>query len=310
MTSRFLFAALVTVCLSAVLAPPSLSKDLANIQSLQPPPWPLEPLNSQERKARLKFVLETQNYKVAKAQEPLAESDCQQLLHQLKKSEAWEVLDPDRVVQSRTDSNVPDNLIEHCSAIEIDRVWYSWEKGPLSKGVDPTFDELSLDKKDEKADYYLKKTGPIEFYDVSRFFGGKKTWATFAEGGETVCNVDSYKEFGPLCSALEGYRLMSDVVVGPVVDSESCAVHLPSKVKAGGRLRVGTKNPYAFRETANFYALMDIDGVLYRVGLSGAPAWGNFHSLLTEGLTTLVAEPAARKTGGICVYETDKDEGK
>jgi hypothetical protein len=117
----------------------------------------------------------------------MTEQFCHDLLGKLKDPSAVHILEPTIVVQSRNDPHVPDNLIEHCSSkVGIDRVWYTYKKGPLMQGgdtVEPTFAALSLDQKDKAADYYGRKNGPIEFYDVSRFFNGKKTWGTFTEAG-------------------------------------------------------------------------------------------------------------------------------
>jgi hypothetical protein len=285
------------------------SKRPTKISDLQPPPWPLPPLNYFERQARLHFVMDTQNYSVAKARAPMKESDCQALLRKLKDPAAVHILEPTAVVQSPDEPKVPDNLIEHCSSkVAIDRIWYSDKKGPLMEGgdtVDPTFAVLSLDQKDKVADYVIRKIGPIEFYDVSRFFNGKKTWGTFAEAGVGVCNSteDAYCKSGD-----EGYFLSNASVVGPVIDAESCAIHLLPRVKAGARFRVNTSLPYAFRETPDFYAYGEIDNDLYRLGLSGAIPWGDFYRLMQGGGTTLIAERANGK-GGLCMYQTKK-QGK
>lgn len=275
------------------------SKELTDIKKLQPPPWPLIPFNKLEREARLKFVLDTQQYHVVDVREPMTKRGCQKLLKKLKDSNAVKILSPDIIAQSRDDIKVPDNIIEHCSTVEFDRVWFTYNKGVLSAGVDSVFDALPLDQKDAYADFYHKKTGLIEFYNFSRFFKGKKVWGTFTEAGEFICNNDR-----KLCSELEGYHLCSDVVIGSVVDVESCTQYLLSKVKAGGRLSVGNVNPYAFRELPNFYAYAEIDKFLYRLGLSTPISWGQFHRLLYEGGTTFIVEPVNYKNGGVCVYET------
>ena len=278
----------------------ALSKNLTPITSLQPPPWPLPPLNRQEREARLKFVMDTQNYQVSKARAPMTGPECQNLLKTLKDPTAIHILDPDVIAQSRDDAKVPDNLIRRCPTVEFDRVWYSWKEGPLDGGVDPVFDVLPLDQKDKVADYYARKTGPIEFYDVSRFFSGKKTWGTFTEAGELVCNSQDDKA----CIGKEGYRLSSGIVVGPVVDAETCSQHLFSKVKTNGRMFVNTAYPYAFRELPTFYAYAEIDKALYRLGLSTVYPVGDLYRLLHGAGTTLIAEPANVQKGGLCMFET------
>jgi hypothetical protein len=79
------------------------------------------------------------------------------------------------------------------------------------------------------------------------------------------------------------------------------------KVKAGGRFSTGTARPYAFRELPNFYAYAEIDKDLYRLGLSGAVPWGDFSRLMQGGATTLIAE-RANGEGGLCMYQTTKQE--
>jgi hypothetical protein len=287
----------------------SSSKHSTKITDLQPPPWPLPPLDLSEREARLKFAMDTQNYAVAKARPPMSEPFCQDLLGKLKDPAAVHILEPTIVVHSRNDPNVPDNLIEHCSSkVAIDRVWLSDKKGPLMEGgntVDSTFAALSLDQKDKVADFVVRKTGPIEFYDVSRFFGGKTTWGTFSEAGIGVCNnvQDSYCKPG----THEGYQWQSSATVGPVVDAKTCTPYLLPRVKAGGRMVVSNTLPYAFRELPNFYAYAEIDNDLYRLGLSGAVPWGDFSRLMQGGATTLIAE-RANGEGGLCMYQTSKQE--
>lgn len=293
----FIFALLIAFIVTS--SHKTSSKELTIIDDLQPPPWPLLPLNRQEREARLKFVVGTQNYQVKEAKAPMTEKDCGDILKRLQEPTDYNILEPDIIVQSRDDKKLPDNLISRCPTIEFDRVWFSYDKGLLVNGVDEKFDSLPLSQKDTVADFYHKKTGPIEFYNFSRFFNDKKVWGTFSEEGEFVCNVDR-----KLCSELEGYRLHSGGVIGPVVESETCTMLLPSKVKAGERFIVNTSLSYAFRELPNFYAYAEIDRSLYRLGLTTTVSWGELYRLLNEGSTTLIAEPANVNKGGLCVYET------
>jgi hypothetical protein len=157
-----------------------------------------------------------------------------------------------------------------------------------------------LEKKDSASDYYVRKDGPLEFYDVSRFFDGTKTWATFAEEGVFICNNAD----DSLCQSQKGYSKLSTLVIGAVLDAASCKAHLPSKVKSAGRFRVGTSQPYAFRETPAFYAYADIDGALYRLSLATTPTWGELSRLMQGGATTLIAEAANARQGGLCVFES------
>ncbi|NCC62588.1 MAG: hypothetical protein EOM12_16995 [Verrucomicrobiae bacterium] len=290
------------------LVTPCAAKDLTNIAELQPPPWPFYSLSTAEREARLRFFMDTQNYQLENAREPMTEVDCEELLERLEDPEGTKILKPDITVQSRDDPRVPNNLIYRCSALEFDRIWFSQSKSlSADRGTGSDFDSLALDKKDAASDFYYKKTGPIEFYDLSRFYNDEPTWGTFADAGEIVCN-DNYNY--KLCSKLEGYRLIDDTVIGPVVNEGTCEAHLHPKVMTGTRMIVTTEYPYAYNELPSFHAFAQIDKDLYRLGMHSLRRWMDLHKILyEEGSTTFYAEPASlKKKGGLCVYRSTNSQ--
>ncbi|MBT3039195.1 MAG: hypothetical protein KME37_09705 [Candidatus Thiodiazotropha sp. (ex Codakia orbicularis)] len=267
--------------------------------SLEPPPWPFDPLKRREIKARLKFFLDTQNYEPKENSQKTPKTTCEKTLNDLKDHDNLKILIPDIIAQSRLDKSIPSNLIHHCPKVEMDRIWFSWEKGPLSEGVDPDFDTLPLEQKDQAADFYTVYSGPIEFYDISEYFNGEETWGTFAEGGRIICNNDRR-----VCSELNGYRLYNGDIVGAVINAKTCQKHVPTKVKASNRLLSNTSKPYSYRELPTFYAFADINGSLHRIGLSTSTPWSNFYHLLHGKTTTLITESVNKKPDERCVFES------
>ncbi|HBR68798.1 MAG TPA: hypothetical protein DEA55_05415 [Rhodospirillaceae bacterium] len=283
----------------SVLARSVSAKEPKSISTLQPPPWPFPLLDKNERSARLQFVLDTQRYAVKIANQPLDGVKCQTLLEQLNDEKKVIILEPQIIATNRDDAAVPDDVIKKCPTVEFDRVWFSVTKGVLAQGVDIEFDSLELVKKDQAADFYHKKTGPIEFYNLSKYFDGKNVWATFVDQGEFVCNKST-----DLCDGLEGYRLLSDVVVGAVVEPDSCKTYMPSKVKAGGSFIVSTSKPYAYKELPNFHAYIEIEERPYRLGLATTIPWSQLYRLQGGGGTTLVLEYVDPHEHGSCIYES------
>lgn len=269
--------------------------------------WPLPTLNKGEREARLRFIMNTQDYLVAKHREPITAAQCDELLASLADPSKTVILEPDAIATSRDDDSVPDDLIARCDNIGFDRAWFSHTKGPLTEAIDPEFDALPLIKKDEAADSFIRKWGPIEFYDLSESFGGKKIWGSIAEEGDWVCKSPDEN----LCPKQIGYQKFSTVVIAPVVDSGACVPILLPKAKGGGRFIVGTKNPYAYKETPSFVAFVTINKKPYRIGLTSVP-WADFHQLLDATPTTLVVEAIDDdQPSGLCVYEgTTRKEGE
>jgi hypothetical protein len=243
------------------------------------PPWPLPPLNAEEREARLQFFLQTQNFKFDPSLDDSSPDECLAILRSLSDPKRREVLTPVQI-GSRANDKI-EEVIQQCPRLNIDRVWFSAERGPLTEGVDAQFDELPLSDKDRKADFFYRYDEAVELYDLSSFFSGVNLWSTFAEPGVVICN-DGGRD---LCRKLSGYRRYSGVIASAVFVPETCSRIAGPKSTAQSRLRSSTPG-VVYTEYPNLYAYLSIDDKPYRVSLNSDHPWSEFSQLTNPNEST------------------------
>ena len=255
--------------------------------------WPFSPLSAEERRARIQFLVQRHTFR-----SDMADKRCSKILNSVK-SGAYEVMIPTYIGDASSSEIF--SIIKQCPSINVNRVWFSDEFGPIDTTYDPDFGEMTLSERDQYSDFYYEYSEDIEVYDLSGFFSGRNVMATFAEPGVVRCKNSEH----PICANLRGYREFSGVIVSAVIDVSSCTKLIGPKSPAQSRLRTNTLRYDEYEEIPNTYAFLSIKGLPYRFAMNVQYGWSDFSKLVNGmGSVSIIAESITEEDNHTCKFST------
>jgi len=264
------------------------------------PVWPMQTLTKDEREARLRFFISTQQFQLRRESKTFEPGTCNRILKKLETSGKIKILDAQFQTQTMADSRV-ENILKSCPNLAIDKSYRSFAKGILDSNVEPGFDTLPESKKDQIADLYYQASKNMEFYDLSQYLG-EGNWGYFAEAMLPHCLHGANR----FCSSLTGYFQYVGSM-GLVFNSKQCTIVFNPYVH--GQRIAGVRNiespPDYYSERPNFFAFIEDEGKIYRLEFKTLIAWDDFKDLIQPGSSDLFIDAILP---GMTVNKTDQEQ--
>lgn len=217
--------------------------------------WTLPPLTKEERFEKInEFILNNSFslYEGAVVKSPYDADEkkyCEDVLGFIKKIADEDILVPEHVSQSETDSWIEERFGNCLAEIEIYRDYKPSKNAWYDKN--DTAHEASM---------YFSPTKNMEFYNLTSLLEGKERWAVFAEGGIPHCQKPDSND----CLNWAGFTSMAKIF-----DPNECRIISDLGLNVG-RLKPHvisskTGRTITYHPTNDFFALVKANNTLYQL---------------------------------------------
>ncbi len=236
--------------------------------------FPLPPLTTMEREARLRFFMKDSPLHLIAHDKGITTTLCDSLLEHLRTFDSVTVLTP-TLMSFKPNLAMDASIAPSCPNLDLDSEYVTdgsptsgpWWRRASDYNREHSFLSKARAEKETLSRSYVTATANFEYYNLSRYLG-PDIWGYFAEGGVSYSVVDTrdgraHRNEPPRLS----FCFPSDFrTITKLANIRSCSIASDTyRIDPRFAHAIYIGGPWGDYPKANVFAFVDINGTLYRI---------------------------------------------